>query len=118
MRHDIESATGGSSSCAEVSDQQAPGICGDPCCQRSLPQHPDQYRPERPVLLTVDQELGEGAAFRVAPELADPIDAVEVREAKDVDELGASRRREGFEPPAEGMLHLNEGHGTNAGTTG
>jgi hypothetical protein len=25
-----------------------------------LPQHPDQYRPERPVLLAVDQELGEG----------------------------------------------------------
>ncbi len=25
----------------------------------SLPQHPDEHRPERPVLLAVDQELGE-----------------------------------------------------------
>jgi hypothetical protein len=29
-------------------------------------QHPDQHRPENPVLLTVDQELGEGATLRVA----------------------------------------------------
>ena len=39
----------------------------------SLPQHSDQHRPERPVLLAVDQEFGEGTALRVAPELADPI---------------------------------------------
>jgi hypothetical protein len=32
----------------------------------SLPQHPDEHRPERPVLLAVDQELGEGTALRVA----------------------------------------------------
>jgi hypothetical protein len=30
-----------------------------------LSQHPDQHRPKRPVLLAVDQELGESAAFRV-----------------------------------------------------
>jgi len=45
-----------------------------------FPQHPDEYRPERPVLLAVDQQLGEGAALRVTPELADSIGAVEVRE--------------------------------------
>jgi hypothetical protein len=28
-----------------------------------LPQHPDEHGPERPVLLAVDQELGEGAAL-------------------------------------------------------
>ena len=39
----------------------------------SLPQHPDQHRPRRPILLAVDQELGEGAALGVAPELADPV---------------------------------------------
>jgi hypothetical protein len=27
-----------------------------------LPQHPDEHRPQRPVLLAVDQELGEGAS--------------------------------------------------------
>jgi hypothetical protein len=32
----------------------------------SLPQHPDEHRPERPVLLAVDQQLGEGATLRVA----------------------------------------------------
>jgi hypothetical protein len=32
----------------------------------------------------------------VAPELADPVGAVEVWEAEDVDEFGASRRREGL----------------------
>ena len=43
-----------------------------------LPQHPDKHRPQRPVLLAVDQELGEGAALRVAPELSDPVGALEV----------------------------------------
>jgi hypothetical protein len=54
-----------------------------------LPQHADQHRPERPVLLAVDQQLGEGAALRVAPELADPVGTVKVGEHEDVEELGA-----------------------------
>jgi hypothetical protein len=29
-----------------------------------LPEHPDQHRPERPILLAVDQQLGEGAILR------------------------------------------------------
>jgi hypothetical protein len=37
-----------------------------------FPQHPDQHRPERPVLLAVDQQLGEGATLSVAPECSDP----------------------------------------------
>ncbi len=32
-----------------------------------LPKHADEHRPECPVLLAVDQELGEGAALWVAP---------------------------------------------------
>ena len=32
-----------------------------PCL--GLPQHPNQYSPERPVLLAVDQELGEGSTI-------------------------------------------------------
>jgi len=42
-----------------------------------LPQHPDQHRPVRPVLLAVDQQLGEGAALRVALELSDPLGALD-----------------------------------------
>jgi hypothetical protein len=73
------------------------------------PQHPDQHRSERPVLLAVDQRLGEGAALRVAPELADPFGALEVGEAEDAEDLGASGRREGLEALAERRLHLLEG---------
>jgi hypothetical protein len=54
-----------------------------------VPQHPDQHRPERPILLAVDQELGEGAALRIPPELADPVGSLEVREHQDVEQLGA-----------------------------
>jgi hypothetical protein len=50
---------------------------------------------ERPVLLAVDQQLGEGTALRLAPELADPLCSLEVREHEDVEELGASSRRQG-----------------------
>jgi len=31
-----------------------------------LPQHADQHRPERPVLLAVDQKLGESAYWGLA----------------------------------------------------
>jgi hypothetical protein len=37
-----------------------------------LPQHPHQHGPQRPVLLAVDEELGEGAALWVAPESTVP----------------------------------------------
>ena len=44
----------------------------------AFPQHPDEHRPQRPILLAVDQELGEGASLRVSPELTDPVGALEV----------------------------------------
>jgi hypothetical protein len=50
-----------------------------------LPQHPDEHRSERPVLLAVDQELGEGPTLWVAPELSDPVGPVEVGEHEDVE---------------------------------
>jgi hypothetical protein len=56
-----------------------------------LPQHPDEHRSERPVLLAVDQELGEGPALREAPELSDTVGAVEVGEHEDVEQFGAWR---------------------------
>jgi hypothetical protein len=34
------------------------------------PQHPDKHRPNNPVLLAVDQELGEGTAPWIAPDLS------------------------------------------------
>ena len=49
-----------------------------------FPQHPDEHRPDDPVLLSVDQQLGEGAALRVGPELTDPFGAFEVGEHEDV----------------------------------
>jgi hypothetical protein len=42
--------------------------------------HADEHRPKGPVLLAVDQQFGEGATLRVAPELADPVGALEVGE--------------------------------------
>jgi hypothetical protein len=50
-----------------------------------LPQHPDEHRPERPILLSVDQQLGAGAALRVAPELADPFGALKIGQHEDVE---------------------------------
>jgi hypothetical protein len=54
-----------------------------------LPQHPDEHRPERPILLAVDQKSGEGATLRIAPVLADPVGSLEVGEQEDVEQLGA-----------------------------
>jgi hypothetical protein len=69
-------------------------------------QHPDQHRPERPVLLAVDQQLGEGAALRVAPELADPVGSLEVREHEDVEQLGAGSGAEGVKSFPESALEV------------
>jgi hypothetical protein len=47
------------------------------------------------VLLAVDQELGEHPRFRVPPELADSVGAVEVGEHQDEQQFGAGSRPEG-----------------------
>jgi hypothetical protein len=60
-------------------------------------QHPDQYRPQGPILLAVDQEFGEGPRLGIPPELADPVGPVEVREDQDVEEFGASSGTEGIQ---------------------
>jgi len=52
-------------------------------------QHPDEHRSERPVLLAVDQQLGEGAALRVASELSDPVGSLEVGQHQHVEKFGA-----------------------------
>jgi hypothetical protein len=53
-----------------------------------LPQHPVYHRPKDPILLAVDRELGGGATLRVAPELSDPVGALEVGQRED---SGAAR---------------------------
>jgi hypothetical protein len=58
-----------------------PGYC-------SSGRPPAASRPAQPkdsILLAVDQQFGEGATFRVAPELSDPVGAVEVRQHEDVE---------------------------------
>jgi hypothetical protein len=72
----------------------------------NLAQHPDEHCPERPVLLAVDQELCEGTTLRVAPELADPIGALEVGEHEDVEQLGARSRTEGVQALAEAAFEF------------
>ena len=58
----------------------------------TLPQHPGEHRPKRPVILAVDQQLGEGAALWVAPELSDPVGSLEIGEHEDVQELRSGSR--------------------------
>lgn len=60
--------------------------------ERRLPQHADQHRPRRLVLLQVDQQLAERLSLRVPPEGADRVRSVEVREPEDVAEFGVSGR--------------------------
>jgi hypothetical protein len=79
---------------------------GDQLLALSLPQHPDQHRPERPILFAVDQQLGEGPRLRVPPELADPVGALEVGEQQDVEQLGAGSGTEGVESLTELTLEL------------
>jgi hypothetical protein len=58
-------------------------------------------RPRRLVLLQVDQQLPKSPCLRVSRESADPVGAVEVGEAEDVEMLGASGGRQGLEALAE-----------------
>jgi hypothetical protein len=76
----------------------------------ALAQDPDEHRPERPALLAVDQQRGDGAALRVAPELADPLGAFEVGQHEDVEELGAGSATEGIETLPEPALEFVRPH--------
>jgi hypothetical protein len=63
-----------------------------------------RHSPERPIVLAVDQQLGEGATLRVAPELADPVGPLEVGEHEDMEQFGARSRTEGVEALPEPLL--------------
>jgi hypothetical protein len=76
-----------------------------------LPQHPDEYRPERPVLLAIDQQLGEGAGRWVPPIGADRVSPIEVGKHEDAEELGPGSGAEGVEALHQPTLELVRSHG-------
>jgi hypothetical protein len=78
-----------------------------------LSQHADQHGPKGPVLLAVDQEFGEGATLRVAPELADRISPVEVGKHEDVEQFGEGSGAEGVEAIPESAVELIGSHGSS-----
>jgi hypothetical protein len=66
-----------------------------------LPQHSDQHRSQHPILLAVDQQLGEGAGLGGPQELSDPLCPIEVRQRQDVEQLGAGSGAEGVQARSE-----------------
>jgi hypothetical protein len=64
-------------------------------------QESEDHRPRRIVLVQVDQQLAEGPSLRVPPELAYPVGPVEVGEAQDMVEFGASRACRQADDPGE-----------------
>jgi hypothetical protein len=76
-----------------------------------LSQHAHQHRPKRPVLLAVDQELGERPRLGVPVELADPVGPLEVGEHQDVEQLGAGSGTERVEAGSESAFQLVGSHG-------
>jgi hypothetical protein len=84
----------------------------------AVSQHPDEDGSERPILLAVDQQLGERTALGVAPELADPVGPLEVGEHQDVEQLGAGSRPHGVEMCPQSALELVGTHGRQATLTG
>jgi hypothetical protein len=70
----------------------------------ALSQHPNQHPPQRPILLAVDQELREGAALWVTPELSDPVCPARSREREDIEELGTRSGTEGLQAFAKPAL--------------
>jgi hypothetical protein len=63
----------------------------------SFSEHSHHHRPKCSVLLAVDQQLGEGATLRLAPELADPVGSLEVGQHEHVEQLGAGSGPEGIQ---------------------
>ena len=71
---------------------------------------PDEHRPQRSIPLAFDQQLGEGAALRVAAELSDPVGSLEVGEHQDVEQLGAGSGTEGVEALSKATLNVLQVH--------
>mgnify|MGYP003401698248 CR=1 FL=1 len=74
-------------------------------------QHPDQHRSERPILLAVDQELGERPRLWGPPVGPDPVGAIEVGQHQDVKQFRTGSWPEGIEAFTELTLDLLQVHG-------
>jgi hypothetical protein len=72
--------------------EQHPGTTG---LAIGLPQHADEHRPERLVLLALDQQLGESPRLVVPLVGADSLGELEVGQHQDVEQLGAGSGTEG-----------------------
>jgi len=70
-----------------------------------------ELRPQEPVVLGVDQELGERARPRVRVELADPAGAVVVGKREDVEQLGAGSGTERVQTLTKLALKVLQVHG-------
>jgi GNAT superfamily N-acetyltransferase len=57
----------------------------------SFSQHPDEHRPQRPILLAIDQQLRERPRRRVPPVGANRVGPVEVGQHEDVEKLARER---------------------------
>jgi hypothetical protein len=60
----------------------------------------------RSVRSSSQSKLGEGATLRVAPELADPVGSLEVRQHEDVEQLSAGSGTERVEALPKSALEL------------
>jgi len=78
----------------------------------------DQHRPERPVLLAVDEELAEGPGLGVPPVGADRVGPVEVGEHQDAEKFGAGSGAERVEACPKSAFQLIRPHGLKATLTG
>jgi hypothetical protein len=82
-----------------------------PTAFSSFAQHPDEHRPKRPILLAVDQELGEGAALWLAPQPSDPVGSLELGEHQDAEQHGAWSGTERVQPGLESPFDFIWTHG-------
>ena len=79
-----------------------------------LPQHPDEHGPERPILLAIDQELGEGPRLRVPPELPDRSTRSKSGSKQNVEQLGSGSRAERVEAFEAGARQAHHGARSSA----
>jgi hypothetical protein len=83
-----------------------------------IPQHADEHRSKGPILLAVDQEFGEGATLRVAPEFSDPVGPLEVGEHEDVEKLGTRSRAECVQAAPKSALEFVGSHRSGRDSAG
>ena len=77
----------------------------------------DQHRPERPVLLAVDEEFAEDPGLGVPPVGADRVGPVEVGEHQDAEKFGAGSGAERVEACPKSAFQLIRPHGLKATLT-